>query len=341
MPGHEELMAAFWLMLKANPNILSKKTEKITGNSMPSIYQRVKRIGEASRIISKAEELAGERDYDRIALHLAQKIFESPEEKVGGLMMLEQLNLPRYTKIKTTVADFLADPEIIFAKIPADRFFPSVTSSLDSLRYFDLNLDKEEVLVFLNDMLQQRKICGADLLIISEFQKNAFSGNIIINPPTGINSFSGERITAELVKGEHTGLAYGGALPAIRTKENLFNNLQFEVLLDDGLSKGLLKFLSNFTDVNKNKYVDFWQFEAACQSEFAKAKDVRKLVYYKKLIKSLCGVMNLIPKNTGRRSSFSENDKTSHPGYYEFILNSAMEVFFLDYRPADKYSDLQ
>lgn len=333
MPSHEARMAAFELLLLQNPEILTERMveEDREVRSMPSIYEAVKGLNNRERKSNTRKKIFTKME----------KIHEKPGEKEKGLATLEALNLPRYRKVKTTIAEFLEDPDSFLQKLPAHNYFPSVTNRETGERYFDLNLDRKKLLKFLREMLRTKKVQKKDLLILSEYQENAYSGNIIINPPTAADKSSSEKITIELVEGVHAGLAYEGSLPLLRSKDNWFNRLEFEVFVPAGLSEAVMQALSKVASLAKNGYVDFRQFSTACSIEEASAEDRVKLAYYEKLIRVLSQVLEKIPKDVDRDYHFSTNGLAHHPGYYEFILNKDLQVYFLDYRGAERYSDLQ
>lgn len=332
-PSHEARMKAFAVLLGQEPEIFQQAevSEEKEVKSMPSIYERVKRLG-------FQETSSGDRR--RILAQMA-KIQETKGEKEAGLAMLEELDLPRYSKIKTTIAEFLKDPDYFLQQIPEASYFPSVTNRDTGERYFSLDLNKKEVLKFLRQMLKKRRVSENDLLILSEYQVNAYSGNIIINPPTSKDKQSSERISIELVEGAHAGLAYEGSLPLIRSKDNWFNRLEFEVLVPSGLSERVKKALSKLTRFNKSSYVDFKKFQAAFDIAGTTEQDREILAYYEQLFKVLVEVVGKIPKDLDKDYHFSVDGRAHHPGYYEFILNEDLQVYFLDYREARRYSDLQ
>ena len=332
-PSHEARMAAFELLLLQNPKILTERVveEDREVRSMPSIYEAVKSINNREK----------KPDARKTIFTKMEKIHEKPGEKEKGLATLEALNLPRYRKIKISIAKFLDDPDVFLQKLPAQSYFPSVTNRETGERYFDLGLDKKRLLKFLREALRSRKVQKNDLLILSEYQENAYSGNIIINPPTAADRPSSEKITMELVEGVHAGLAYEGSLPLLRSKDNWFNRLEFEVLVPAGLSEEVLKVLAKVINLDKNSYVDFKQFRIACSLEKASAEDRAKLAYYEQLIQVLTQVVGEIPKDVDKDYHFSVDGRAHHPGYYEFILNKDLQVYFLDYREAERYSDLQ
>lgn len=332
-PSHEARMAAIAVLLGQNPKIL-EQTEAVDEKevkSMPSIYERVKRLGHG-------EEESKSR---RKILSKMAKIQESKGEKEAGLATLESLGLPRYGKIKATIADFLQDPDFFLRQIPVPSYFPSVTNRETGERYFSLDLDKKGVLQFLRQMLKKHRVSEKDLLILSEYQINAYSGNIIINPPTSKEKQSSERISVELVEGAHTGLAYEGSMPLIRSKDNWFNRLEFEILVPRGLSSQLKKSLSKLTKSDKSSYLDFKQFQLAFDNPFVTKKDRGILAKYEQLLRALMEAINKIPKDFEKDYHFSTDGRAYHPGYYEFILNEDLRVYFLDYREAKRYSDLQ
>ena len=151
-------------------------------------------------------------------------------------------------------------------------------------------------------------------------------------------------------------MAYGGSLPLIRSKSKWFSRFEPEVLLNEDLSAPLLEKLH--VDSLQNSYIDFRRFKEACKTK----KDKKQLAYYQQLIEKVVEVLNSIPRDMDLHN-LSVSGEAFFPGYYEFILSEpvkndasqkeceaplevlewikSMQIYFLDYRKADHYSDLQ
>lgn len=374
MSTSNERMAAANILLAKNSETFNatkdeSKVEKPTGMSMPNIYELAKK---------KLAATIGEGVEHSNILAKILKIYESSAAKEDGLSTLEKLNLPRYGKVKVTAGEFLANPKEYLDLLKTDRYFPSVTNKTSGKRHFKLGLNQKELFSFLREGLNDGKIAKDNLLILSEFHQNFFSGNIIINPPSEINSQASRSISMELVEGVHAGLAYEGSMPIIRTGETWYERPEIEVLLTEDLSPYLLEELSK---VHVGSYISFKVFKEIVEgSEFSTEEDKKKLAYYQFLVEKLISILNLIPKIEDDTCHFSVDDRSFFPGYYEFILGDtrekdrpkkdkikawiksierklfggkaidydellksigSMKVYFLDYRKADHYSNLQ
>lgn len=358
-PNQDELMTAFNFLVANNPEIFQPEEEpedetpKSTIMSMPGIYQTAKKHVMSSKEDKKTSKMN--------MLENIAGIYENAEVKKEGLATLAKLDLPRYKKIKTTIKEFLQQPEKYLKSLKTDQFFPSVMNPETGKRYFELGLNQEQVFDFLKRLLKSGEVSEDYLLILSEYHSNCFSGNIIINPQMESNSPKSGSINIELVKGTHTGLAYGGSVPIIRSKSSWFSRFEPEVLLNEDLSVPLLKKLH--VDSLQNSYIDFQRFKAACETKKATKKDKETLAYYQQLIEKVVEVLNSIPKDMDLFYNFSVSGEAFFPGYYEFILSEpvkddasqkeceaplevlkwikSMQIYFLDYRKADHYSDLQ
>lgn len=376
MATPDERMAAFNVLIGQHPEILNRMladdvgVKKSSSMSMPNIYERAKR-----KILDTIEDQVKRKSI----LIKISKIYENSRAKEDGLSTLERLGLPRYEKVKITIGEFLLDPEKYLNSLKTNKYFPSITNKATGERHFKLDLNQGEVLAFIKEALSSGKITKDNLLILSEFHQNFFSGNIIINPTSKENGQASRSINMELVEGAHTGLAYEGSMPIIRTAATWFERPEIEVLLTEDLSPYLLEEISK---VNAGAYLSFRLFKEIVESsEFSTKKDKEKLIYYQFLVEKLMGILNLIPKIDDDSCHFSVNGQTFFPGYYEFILGDAhdkdrpsgvdkikmllrfmkskilgnkafsideilesiglMKVYFLDYRKADHYSDLQ
>lgn len=375
-----DILAAMDVLMKNNPELFQEKPvdeenpKNLSGAmSMPNIYNF---LMERS-VHGLTEGPEAKREKLKI-LEKAQKIREGKNEKISGALTLEKLKLPRYKKVRVSVGEFLADPEKYFAKVISDSYFPSVSNSSSGQRYFELGVKKRRVIAFLQENIRSGNIDKNSQMILSEYHKNYFSGNIIINPLGNSDRADGS-INVELVEGQHAGLAYGGSTPIIRSSKDFFRRLKFEVLLPDNLSEAVRshELLANIN----SRYASLADFEVACESELASEQDRNLLLCYKRLIEKIVEVVNLIPKVENSSFNASVDGKAFYPGYYEFILGNpevskiaqlfidmkialcgssfakefsnnglteqlldwikSMQAFFLDYRKADHYSDLQ
>ncbi len=331
-------------LIAVNKEEAEKKDSEIV-KSMPSIFKR-----------AKTSLLDTKHPADLSKINKLSKIFENAQDKENGARTLEQLNLPRYKRIKTTIGEFLQNPEKYFNSLRSNLYFPSAMDAKTGVRHFELGLDEEATVSFVKDLIDKQVIFPDYAFTLSEYQKNEISGNITINPilTNGNNrasEHSGE-INIEIVDGEHTALAYGDKSPILIAKTNLMDNhpdiMNFDVTLKTmEFSKPLMMKVSSS---EHRSYVNFLLLKKIIEdgkiywpflNSSDRKKDQATILRYQKLIEKTTEVLNLIPKDQDNGSNFSVNGKAFHPGYYEFIVNPVGESFFIDYRKADHYSNLQ
>jgi hypothetical protein len=227
------------------------------------------------------------------------------------------------------LGEFLKNPEKYLASLDSPLYYPSVTNLATKGRVYELGLDRKELLEFLGGLLRTGKMSENALLILAEYQENAFGGNLIINPASKELGLGSGAIYTELVTGTHAGLAYYGSSPIIRGQSNLFNKLEFEVLLTEDLSPSLLQLL---IAKHENGYVDLATFKERCENCELTQADKDQLAYYEGLTELLLKTLNYIPKNRDE-----EGTETYYPGYYEYIINCKGEVRFIDWREDKNY----
>lgn len=263
---------------------------------------------------------------------------------------------PDIKKIRTTVDEFLKNPDKCFNSLRSELYFPSVMDAQTGVRYFELALDQQATLNFVEKLIKNRAISPDYVFTLSEYQKNEISGNITINRVL-INEHNeltekSEEIQIEIIEGEHASLAYGDKSPILIAKNNLNNShpsiMNFDITLKtEEFSKTLMRKVSANGLKSHEKFLVlkeiieegeiYWPFVNGHE----RTKDQATLLRYQKLIEKVAEVLNLIPKDQDNGNNFSVNGKAFHPGYYEFIVNPQGKPFFIDYRKVDHYSNLQ
>lgn len=297
---------------------------------MPSIFQKLK-----NNLVDLSPTARAS------AVKKLPNIYENAEDKQLGAQILAKLDLPRYQIVNASIADFLANPDRYFKILKSERYFPSVMDPKTGTRHFKLDLDKVATISFLKNLLHKGFVSKDYLLTLAEYQENAFSGNITINPPLigeNTTAYNCGEINIELVDGIHAGLAYGDKSPLILAKNDLIGRLNFTVSLKYGeFSEDLCKW---FSLTRNSNYIDLVDLKDQIARN-ANETDKERLIYCEGLINKIIEVLNLIPKDVDNGSNFSVNGKTFHPGYYEFIINPKGSIYFLDYRDPLHYSNMQ
>lgn len=356
-PSPKELMNAVNKLIRDGLVPVVKEEEKNNNpevvKSMPSISKRAKK----SLLDSK-------HPADSSKINKLSKIFENAQDKKNGAKTLEELNLPGYRSIKTTIGEFLQNSEKYFSSLRSNLYYPSVMDEKTGVRLFGLGLDENATLNFVKDLIDKKTIFLDYSFTLSEYQENEISGVITINPvlvnkgTTKMDENSGE-INIEIVDGEHAGLAYGDKSPILIAKTNLENNhpdiMNFDVTLKTmEFSRPLIRKINDKRFWQKThgrkSHANFLLLKEIIEKgeiywplvdDKNRKKDQEAILRYQKLIDQTIGVLHLIPKDEDNKSNFSVNGRAYHPGYYEFIVNPAGKVFFIDYRTATNYSNLQ
>jgi len=352
-PSPKELTDAFNKLIRDGLVPVNKKAEdkdSIIVKSIPSIgIDLKKRLSNSNdpNALSKRNKLPN--------------IFEDARAKENGANTLEQLNLPIYRRIKTTIGEFLQNPEKYFSSLRSNLYYPSVMDKKTGIRLFDLGLDESATLNFVKDLIDKKAIFPDYSFTLSEYQKNEISGNITINPvifneSNRMAEHSGE-IYIEIVDGEHVGLAYGEKSPVLIARTNLENNhpdiMNFDVTLKTmEFSRPLIRKINNRhfwqRTHGRESYANFLLLKEIIETgkiywslvdDKNRKKDQKAILRYQKLIEQVTKTLHLIPKDQDNKSNFSLNGKAFHPGYYEFIVGPDGTIF-IDHRDADNYSNL-
>ncbi len=133
----------------------------------------------------------------------AENLAEDAAMKMSGLRFLEEYNLPRYQKVTVNLNGFLHDPQRVFAKLPSRSglYYSSIVNLETGERIFGLEQDQEAVIPFIKEKLKNEEISLNSELILSEYWRNYYGGNLVINERG--------KIFAELVEGKHAKLVKG------------------------------------------------------------------------------------------------------------------------------------
>jgi len=141
-----------------------------------------------------------EADLIKIA---TENLAEDAVTKVTGLRFLEENDLPRYQKVMVNLKSFLHNPQRVFAKLPSASglYYSSIVNLTTGERVFGLDQDQEAVKKFIREKLKNEEISPDSQLILSEYWRNYYGGNLVINERG--------KIFAELVEGKHAKLDKG------------------------------------------------------------------------------------------------------------------------------------
>lgn len=303
--------------------------------SMPSIASRVRKAIATSETI----------DHNDIAKLF--RISEGVKEKEEGREEINALRLPKYKKQSGTIGEFLKDPDEYFRDLNTEEFYPSIMNKLGE-RDFRLGATKEETKSFIKKSLKRfRKpfFIEDDKLSIYEFLKNSKGGNLIVDNEGGIN--------IEMLRGQHTDLAYGDKSPDLIGGSIAFGKkMEFKVRNRKGIVESYTKEVKDkFKDDNGRipYYFELPKLKSIVES-LPRETTLQRMVYdfNKRILDSdlelhaqaMQAILS-IPRNSG-------NYEDIHPGYYEFIFGlakgsnpgkSTETLKFIDMRKPDHYAD--
>lgn len=251
-------------------------------------------------------------------------------DRLKAWYSLEEYELPRYNYVETTVMEFLQKPREIFSLVKerSDMFYPKIIKP-DGQRRFKLGLDESKTIQFVRDasngkLKRPYRLPNGELynkddkfiaepedkLVLSEYCKNLYGGNLIIHEDGYIK--------IELGRGEHSNLNYAHTVPIVSGAKNIYTGLMTWERLEKETEKG----------ERPAGDKEFDELLPALQKTIACIPDR----YFDK------------PTSYVRRS-FSEYGK--QPGYYEFALIkrktdpgkelAELEPLFIDCQPVDQY----
>lgn len=250
------------------------------------------------------------------AKKFAQGLVEDARVKKAGLKFLEDNNLPRYSKISVGLAEFIQNSEEIFTQFPSTTgfYYSSIVDLKTGARVFGLEQTPEQVKKFIADKLANQEISINSELTLSEYWRNYYGGNLLIN--------NEGKVLIELVEGKHAKLnkGQGQVLMTVKTDPNI----------------GILRF-------NEQKELD----------DDARTRLREALINVLRLIPQHLVPLTPDAEKRFKQIVLNENGEACvalpHAGYYEFILTKAdseikeikaWRIIFLDARTgqaADKY----
>jgi hypothetical protein len=151
-----------------------------------------------------------------------ENLIEGASIKVAGLRFLEENNLPRYQKVMVNLKSFLHNPQRVFDRLPSQSglYYSSIVNLETGERIFGLEQTQEEVKKFIREKLKREEISIDSRLILSEYWRNYYGGNLVINKHG--------KVFVELVEGKHAKLNKGEGQILLSAKTSEFSEtLQF------------------------------------------------------------------------------------------------------------------
>jgi hypothetical protein len=261
----------------------------------------------------EAEEITADNLKKDQAKISPEELVEGAAIKVAGLRFLEENNLPRYQKVMVNLKSFLHNPKRVFDRLSSQSglYYSSIVNLKTGERLFGLEQTQEEVKKFIKEKLKTEEISIDSQLILSEYWRNYYGGNLVINKRG--------KVFVELVEGKHAKLNKGQGPILLSAKTSEFSKtLQF----------------------NENQAV----------SEEQRTQLRQAIVKAINLLPQHLIPLSQRPSSRFKEAVSNENGEASVfvpiSGYFEFILTKKdektdnLEVIFIDARTgvaADKY----
>lgn len=227
------------------------------------------------------------------------------EDKLIGLRGLERLNLPRLYSETFLLKQFLQDPGGHFQRIGSEKFYINLPPRREGLvRYRQIDLTEGEALQFIFEHVPEDQVTNYNI-VISEFFKNEYGGNILVNDKGGVYM--------EAAQGNHAPLVSGAKTPEVIVERGKFTGVfHYSALKYDAVSNGLQR--EELED--EHLKVALWNTLQVIPHDQPDEE---------------AGLVDKVTRNT----MFT-------PGYYEFALvrktsDGPLEPIFIDYRKNPAY----
>ena len=302
------------------------------------LWKVIKRIGYGKVVPRSMNDWSGATKGIGID-YLARDFSDSPDEKIAALEKIVKMQLPGYNRASMSVGEFLANPRLYLEQVEGvtGRFHPKIESTHTERRQFEMDLNQGEVISWVEKMRKKYpKDFGDDaLLILREYMKNDFGGNITIHPDGSI--------AMEIGRGNHSELAYTGVQPLISIDSDSFTGFGRRVYPLGQESAGDLDFWEK--QMKRTNYkigrakgfnIAIWKLtKRALEKQQPLTQEEEELL--KNIPQELLGYY--IPVKATDDLDFEADRFTSHAGkrpagYYEFILHrlpGGLKPVFIDY----------
>lgn len=194
---------------------------------------------EKEQIMPKKKSSANINDWAKALREKYPQLAETLDEDKGeGIRGIEELNLPRYKKITTTLEDFEGHTDEYLGEIGSQRFYISLTPREKGLeRFGKANLDKQGVLDYISENISPDSK-GKYNIVLQQYFDNIYGGNIVIGEEK--NQF-----IAEMKEGMMSGIASGYKTPEITITRDSDGVFRYGDIEDETVRKMIYKtFLS-------------------------------------------------------------------------------------------------
>lgn len=153
------------------------------------------------------------------------------EDKMEGIRGLEELDLPRYRKIETTLSDFMDHAEEYMEEIGSKKYYITLVPKMKGPeRFGKADLDREGVMNYIGEYIKPEDVDKYNIALQQYFE-NLYGGSITIGQEK--NQF-----VAEMKRGMMSGIASGYVTP------------EFTITRDNS---GIFHYPDNFNDPKAQK----------------------------------------------------------------------------------------
>lgn len=149
---------------------------------------------------------------------------ELGERRSNGFKRLEELGLPRFEFIESSLASFLEDPHECLSRVKLKQFYIVLMPNIPPLqRHSKAGINADQVIAFIHEHVAPEHIKDYDISW-QAYSENIFGGTIIVNP--------GGQIYVEFKRGKQAKLAKGTEDPEFFAVRNSITGL-FRYSFDD------------------------------------------------------------------------------------------------------------
>ncbi len=159
--------------------------------------------------------------------------------RLKGLERLEELDLPRYNNVITTVGEFLDNPQAFIDQVNnrGESFYPKIIKK-SGRRVYQLATKEEDLVDFVTKHMKKRlgkkkfRASREDTFVLSEFFKNIYGGSFVIHDDG--------YVVMELCRGNHSKIAHGQVSPLLTGMSDLnTGSMRYEKREDSELAESL------------------------------------------------------------------------------------------------------
>jgi len=142
------------------------------------------------------------------------------EDKLEGIRGIEELDLPRFKRIETTLSDFLDLSGEYFKEVGSKKFYISLLPrKKDMERFGKADLTNEEALEYIRKNINPEDFENYNV-VLQQYFDNLYGGNIVVGPER-------KNFLVEFKKGMMSGIASGYKTPEYTIERNAVGVFQY------------------------------------------------------------------------------------------------------------------